>query len=958
MSGTPRGSADDGDGTAASPVTGQPARDRGAAARDLMGRERLLARISGVLAGHAPEGPALLMRGEPGVGKSALLDAAAGYARAHGARVVRTSGVECEAGLAFSGLHQLLHPLRNRAGSLTAGQQYALDRAFGLGAGDAPDRMAVSVAALALLTNAAADAGTLLLVVDDVQWVDRSSAEVLAFLARRLDAGLAFLGASRPGAGGVFDGSGLPEAEVPPLDPDAARRLLEASHPGLPTAVRDRLLKEAAGNPLALVELPTALSARQLLGREMVPASLPLSGRLERLYADRVRDLSPATRRLLLVAALEGAGGLETVHAAAGDDWDVHAVNEAELAGLIRVDGGRLVFRHPLIRSAIAQASPPHARRAAHQALADALPADPERRAWHLAGSVVESDERIAQALEDAGERSVERGGAAAAVPAFLRAAELSPRREDRARRLSAAAYAAGQSGQLDYSARLLAEADQLDGGGAEARDTGIARAYLLMHQEGDLDGAHRLLVRCLGERLPAEQASRTAAPDEAMYILLFVCYFAARADLWASYDAALKAMAPQSSDLTRLYRDAVVATTEQASSLRERLDVQFAAVSETTDPWRVARLGLVAQQIDAIGDYRDRIRGALRDRPAGTQASRLTGAILLVTDDFLAGRWDSAEALVADQLDLAHTAGYQLLGCLLRGQAALLAAARGRSDVVDALVHEVVAWAGPRGIEMPVAAARYAQVLDALGRGRYEEACAWAAQISAPGTLPYRSRYGPMMVLDVVEAAVRCGRLDDAREHLGAVRRAGVHRVSSRTALVVAGAEALCAPEAEQGAAFEKALSIEGGRRWPFEYARVQLLYGESLRRMREAGRARDQLWPALRSLESLGAAPWAERARNELRATGLHVTRHEGRSPLLTAQETQIATLAAGGLTNKQIAERMHLSHRTVSSHLYKIFPKLGITSRAALRDALTAPSTTSTPATAASATAASPP
>lgn len=905
----------------------------------LVGREDLLVRISDVLAGRAPEGPALLMHGEPGVGKSTLLDAAVRTARARGTTVVRTSGVECEAGLAFSALHQLLHPLRAWRRSLTAGQQYALDRAFGLVTGDAPDRMAVSVAALVHLVNAAADSGPLLVVVDDVQWVDRSSAEVLAFLARRLEPGLAFLGASRPGGAGVFDAAGLPEAGVPPLDTDAARRLLQTTHPALPSAVRDRLLTEAAGNPLALVELPTALSPRQRLGREMLPASLPLSGRLERLFADRVRDLAPATRRLLLLAALEWAGGLETIHAAAGDDWDVRAVCEAEHAGLIRIDRGHLVFRHPLIRSAIAQTSPPQERRSAHHALAGALSEDPDRRAWHLAGSVIEADERIAQALEDAGERSVKRGGAAAAVPAFVRASELSPRREDRARRLSAAAYTAGQAGQLDYASCLLREADELNGGGAEVRDTSIARAYLLMHQEGDLEGAHRLLVRYLGEPVPAEYNSCTGVPDEAMYILLFVCYFAARADLWESLDAVLKAVGPRLSDLTRLYRDAVIATAERASSVRERLGTHFAAVSEATDPWRVTRLAFVAHQVDALGDYRDRIRGVLQEGEAGTHASQLTAAILLFADDFIAGRWDRAEELLREQLDVAYTRGYQFLGCLLRCQAALLAAARGRSDVVHALVDEVVAWAKPRGIEMPVAAVRYAQVLDALGRGGYEEACAWAGQVSPPGTLPYRSHYGPVTVMDVVEAAIRCQRPEQAHRHLDAARRAGVHRVSSRIALVVAGAEAMCAPEAEREAAFEKALSIAGAPQWPFEYARIQLLYGEALRRMHDVARARDQLWPALRSLESLGASPWAERARNELRATGLHVAHTKGRATLLTPQETQIATMAAAGLTNKQIGERMHLSHRTVSSHLYKIFPKLGITSRAALRDALTA-------------------
>ncbi|MEV6398298.1 LuxR C-terminal-related transcriptional regulator [Streptomyces sp. NPDC051907] len=241
----------------------------------------------------------------------------------------------------------------------------------------------------------------------------------------------------------------------------------------------------------------------------------------------------------------------------------------------------------------------------------------------------------------------------------------------------------------------------------------------------------------------------------------------------------------------------------------------------------------------------------------------------------------------------------------------------------------------------MAIAAVRHAQVVDALGRGGYEEALAWAGRVSPLGTLPYRSHHGPAMVMDVVEAAVRCGRADQVQAHLDAARRAELWRVSSRIALLVAGAEALCAPDEERATRFEEALSTDGAARWPFAYARVQLLYGEWLRRARDVMRARDQLWPALRALEALGAAPWAERARNELRATGLQVTHAGEKGALLTPQEAQIATLAGAGLTNKQIGERLNLSHRTVGSHLYKIFPKLGITSRAALRDALAAAS-----------------
>jgi len=405
----------------------------------LIGRASELALISSLLAAPGSGAPGLLLRGASGAGKTALLDVAAQAGRQAGLRVLRAWGVESEAELAFSGLHQLLHPLREHTAQLPVAQREALERAFGLAEGPSPSRFVLSAAALALV-DAAAARGPVLLLVDDGQWIDRYSAEVLGFVARRLSSQPAVLlaavttggdGGTSPSMAGRLDAigqAGLPELEVLPLPPAAAARLLTVRYPALgPMALR-RLLDEADGNPLALVELPAALSERQLSGRDPLPERLPLSRRLETVFAGRLQDLPETVRRLLLLAALEGSGDLQIVRRAARSGWSLEAVIVAERANLVRVDpeAQYLTFRHPLVRAAVEQASTVTERRSAHRSLALALRHDPERRAWHLAGAAERPDETVATALEDAGHRALRRGGGIVGVAAPARAAELT----------------------------------------------------------------------------------------------------------------------------------------------------------------------------------------------------------------------------------------------------------------------------------------------------------------------------------------------------------------------------------------------------------------------------------------------------------------------------------------------------------------------------------------------------
>jgi DNA-binding CsgD family transcriptional regulator len=923
-----------------------------------VGRADELELIDSLLAGHGRGGPGLLLRGDAGVGKTALLDAAAAQAEAAGTRVLRASGVEFEAEIDFSVLHQMLYPVRERADRLATGHRAALEHVFGLVSRPALDPLVASTAVLDLLGEVAAER-PLLVIVDDVGWVDRGSATVLGFAARRVGTDpIVFLAAARTGAGGFFHQVGLPEREVGPLAEQPAAMLLDAQWPGLAPVARRRLLAEAAGNPLALRELPASLTDRQRSGQDPLPALLPLNRRLEATFAARVRVLPAPTRKLLLLAALEADASLATIRTATQGSSDVNDLDPAQQADVVRVDAvaGPVSFRHPLLRSAIVQMTPPGERRSAHRALAAALAGDPERRAWHLAEAATGPDEAVARALDEAALSAWRRGdpsaaaaggldeaavsdrrrvGASAAVAALVRAGELSPHPADRSRRLIEAAYLANTTGQLDQVTRLLADAGQ-----APDTPTGLvfaAMAYLLTAGEGEIDAAHRLLARAL------DDVSDTAKTNNwdfygILYALLVVSIYSARPEPWELLKTALARFAPEAVTPFQLCYDAYVDPTRTSDTVREGLAHAFAALPTDAAPWQLIPLTYAALEMDALSDYRYLCRRMIeRQRDGGAIIMVIVGLLMLCLDSYVHGQWDEAESLAQQGLDLTAVYGYQLLEGQLRCHLALIAAARGNVDLARALTDQITTWAAPRGVGLTQAFAWRARTFAALGQGDYEDAYVQASRVNPPGA-PSTGVPGRWMVMDLVEAAVRTGRTDQARAHVAAARQSGILRISTRTALVTAGAAALAADDDEAGPLFEAALSLPEADRWPFEQARIHLAYGQWLRRTRDTARARLHLRAAAETLDRLGALPWAQRARNELRATGVADTaRPNTRMTMLTAQERQIATLAATGLTNKQIGERMFLSHRTVGAHLHRIFPKLGITSRAALRDAL---------------------
>lgn len=490
-------------------------------------------------------------------------------------------------------------------------------------------------------------------------------------------------------------------------------------------------------------------------------------------------------------------------------------------------------------------------------------------------------------------------------------------------------------TGELRGAVDLL-DAARRDGPGGSLR-AAITAAHLLLNGDGNVDTAHRLLAAAIGDELGrAEDPGATAAGDEladAMYVLLLICWFGGRVELWHPFRAALARLTPHPPRLLSLTASVFADPARATAADLAELDERIGGLQAETDPPTIIRIADTASFVDRAGNCRAALWRIIRDaRHGGAIASGINAMMVLAGEDFRQGLWAEAQQLADEGLALSEAHGYDLLGWLLRNTLALLAAGRGDAATARALNSAMTGWAAPRGAGHLLRYAAHAGTLAAIGQGDFEDAYRQATAISPPGTFPPHVPHALRVALDLVEAAVRTGRAAEAATHAAAMHNAGLPAISPRLALVTAGAAAIAAPS---DVLFEAALACPDPGRWPFELARIRLAYGEHLRRSRASARARIQLAAALEVFERLGAAPWAARAVRELRATGQHRTR--GTQEELSPREREIAALAAAGLTNKQIAEQLFLSPRTVGDHLHKIFPKLGITTRAALRDAL---------------------
>jgi DNA-binding CsgD family transcriptional regulator len=886
------------------------------------------------------EGRALVVRGEPGVGKTALLDYLAEHAS--GLRVARVAGVQSEMELAFAGVHQLLTPMLDRLHRLPAPQRAALRSAFGLGPWSAPDRFLIGLAVLSLLSDAAAE-HPLVCLVDDEQWLDHASAQVLGFVARRLAAEpVGFVFAARvPGE----ELARLPQLVVEGLGEADAHALLDAVLTGpLDMRVRDQVVAETGGNPLALLELPRGLSPAELAGGFALPSAVPLPGQIEGSFRRRLDALPADTRWLLQLAAAEPVGDPVRVWRAAGQlGIRAEAAAPAAEAGLLDV-GARVRFRHPLVRSAAYRSASLQQRQDLHRALAEATDPklDPDRRAWHRAQATLGPDENVAAELERSAGRAQARGGLAAAAAFLERAAMLTPEPGCRARRLLAAAGAKRAAGALDAALGLLiaVEAEPLDALSAAEVDQLRALIALVQRRPGD---AARLLLSAARRLEPLDAGLARDTHLEALWAAMWAGDLGSPGGVLAAAEAARAAPpGPEPPRAVDVLLDAFVLRLTQgyaaaAPLLTRALELSLAleVSNDEAGRWRWLAGGR-ASAIVALELWDAESWHALAAVQA--QFARDTGALVhlqyalnfLATAHLFTGELTTAERLVDEDRLIAEVTGNPPVGYA----ALALAAWQGREAQASELIEATSRAATARGLGRMVSFAAYASSVLYNGLGRHDVArhAAWRAfERDDFG-------YGPYVVPELAEAASRTG--DEA------LVRAALQWLSERTLLArsewALGIEARVRALLSEGEAAEhcyrESIDRLGRTRVRVQLARTHLLYGEWLRRQRRRIDARTQLRTAHDLLQAMGIEAFAERARRELEATGeTACKRTVAARHALTAQEALIARLARDGLSNAEIGSRLFISVSTVKYHLGKVFAKLEITSRAQLDRAL---------------------
>jgi DNA-binding CsgD family transcriptional regulator len=899
---------------------------------DLIGRDDQLAVIATALSATANSGAAMLFVGEPGVGKTALLDVAATEATESGHLVVRVTGAEFEAEIGYSALTQAALALAPFINRLAPFHRTALAIATGHSEGEPPERLVVAAAALRLL-QVASEQRAVVLIVDDLQWIDSASAEVFFFIARRVHGSrLGFLAAARTGSNALLGHVNLDEHELPPLDDQASNDLLRERFPTLSSNVRHRLVTEAQGNPLALLELPPALGGRAPIADEAVPAALPLSARVQSVFATRIEALPEPTRDELLLASLDATGDYDVLSRAA-DDPTLHHLHPAEDAGLVALTD-RLAFRHPLTRSAVVGLATGTQVRDAHRRLGEALVTNPDRQAWHLGEATIAPDERIAELVEGAARRAAARGDRSAAAR-LLKAADLTPDPRERGRRVAHAAYlGAFQSTTADAALRLLEPGQQLSPSSDEALYSAAGAAYIALVGEGDVAAASRILHNAIAAVDPS-QVIGSAALIAALDIAGYICQLLARAERSDEYRSLLDHLGPAAPERFRLWVAAVLDPARIALGALDRIDAALATVDNVADADVVA-LAATAIYTDRLARIRNAVQRIMASAGAAEVPHAAPAGIMLWLADFACGNWDNAEATarviprLGDQGNLLSVAYVEYLN-------GLMAAARGDDAAVRQSVDVLLETANTRDARLWRLYARHVLTLSAAGRADFDATYRHASAISAPGEFAEQTPTALWVFFDLVEAAVHTGRVAEARRHVAAARALRIDRISPRLAMWVTAAQALTMSDpADADDLFLRALAPEDIHQWPFEVARVRLSYGEQLRSARADVEAHRQLGLARATFERLRAHPWVSRVDAQMEAP-TDAAAAGGETGGLTAKEYEVAQLAARGLTNKQIGAELFLSPRTVGTYLYRAYPKLGISTRAALRDAL---------------------
>lgn len=903
--------------------------------RGLFGRKAEIALLEKFVDRVPERGGALVIRGEPGIGKTSLLAFAERRARAGGIRVLTAGGVQSEMDLAFSGLHQLLFPILESLERLPTSQANALAAAFGLIDMPIPDPYLIARATLSLLTEAA-ELRPMLLLCDDAQWLDQPTADALAFVARRVQhEPIALLVAMRDGHPGRLASVDIPDLHPPRLDDAASQQLLEEHRAGLSPRSRVRIMRIAQGNPLALIELPDESSSASRRHPDFV-AEVSLTARLERAFASRQAELPADTRALLLIAAAaDDAVPSELLSAAGymlGSEIDASAFAPAQAAGLAAVGRLRFSFRHPLIRSAIYQSASATQRAAAHNALATVLSGEPDRRTWHRAAAAAGADQQVAAELEALASRLARRGAVSIAASALGRAAELSCTTHDRVERLLRAAELWFESGDANAVERLVQAAE-------ESHLNPKQRSRITWLREIFTDGIPGNPTPVLSLAAAAEQCSAEGDVELALKLLL---------------GAGLRTWWKDPGEFAR-ERVAALADRLQVSEKDPRL-IAIIAVSAPLNrgSWVVERLTeldrsnfddpqdayLAGMAAHAVGHY-ELAAKFLQVAIEGLRAQgRLAALCQVLTmsawDHILVGDWIAADAFAEEGRQLANETGQPIWFAGAAIAQALLVGARGDLDKAEHLIAEAEATTMPRGLSALQCVAELARGVTALGAGHHADAFDHLRRMFDPCDAAYHHADRFMGISYLADAAAHGCQRDMAIVLLKELETLKDVTCSPALRSGIAYARPILADDVDAEGHYQIALNELAA--WPMMCARLQLSYGAWLRRQRRIAESRAPLRAARATFDALGARGWAERAEQELVASGqAGAERTPNSSDHLTPQELQIAKMAAAGQSNREIAQELYLSPRTVATHLYRAFPKLAITSRSQLRAAL---------------------
>jgi len=905
----------------------------------VVGRDDEISAISRFISA-LEHGGALLMVGEAGVGKTTLLAAATHIARARECRVLSVAGGQFDMDVSYASLRRLLEPVLDDIQYLPIQMREALAVALGIGEGPAPRPLVIYNAVLTLLTRVG-ETVPLLILIDDLPWLDRASATALASVSRRLSGThVGLLASVRVGEYSVFERSGLEELEILPLAREDAEGLIHRSRPTLSPRLRQRVLDEARGNPLALVELAANASRGDSTFSDAEIEPAPLAGRLESSFARRLSELTDICRETLL---LIGLSGREDLSGLVKTGLVVDRLAAGESAGLIIVDSATMTVRfgHPLMRSAVVNSATAEQRRRVHRFIALHIVDEPERRAWHLAEAADRPDESIAEELEEAARRVLARGDAAGAIGALTRAANLSTDHVQRARRLSEAAYlGADITGELAHASQLLADAQKLAPHLDESLHAAAAAAYMTVNGDGDVDAAYALLLHAVYSSDHGWNADNGEL-IEALSTLLLICWWAGREDYWSSFEETTRLLRPRIPELLWIQSNTFADTVRTGAAARPQLLHQIEQQGSEHEPNRLIRVNTSSVYMDLLAEVRPAAWRLVEDgRTGGAVRSGLGALMHLCLDFFAAGRWSEAKTLADEGLSVSREHGYGFIVWYFLFHQALLSAVTGDAVKAYAWADELADVTVQRHARGAEKFGYHARTLAAIGEGDWEAAFQYASKLSSPGALAPYTPHAMWVAYDLVEAAEHTKRRKDAVAHVKAMEGAGLSAISPRMDLLTRGARALIETGDVATRLFQHALDTPSAESWPFDLARIQLAFGEHLRRNSDIAAARALLHRALETFERLGAAPWAVRARAELRAARDVRDSFKGNRRVLvslTEREQEIVELAAEGRTNKEIARELFVSPRTVSGYLYRVFPKLGITSRAALRDVM---------------------